>query len=467
MQDANDNPARLLRRTVLTHGAAALAIAPAATEGRPRAADRGIAAVEVRQSMPVSVRSMGALGDGRSDDTDAFQHGVDVLEAAGGGTLLIPPGTYRTGTIRFPPNPALVRVEGSGPTRSIWEMADPTAPIIRLKSRSSPWRVTGGVFRSFGVRAHPAGKLDDPSHIAIDASGFNAARFVDLAFYSNQRGSVYSWFRTSSSPHPSYRQVFGNLVCDGNVGPGRIIETVNDGSFLSNTNVVEVNGFWIYANEGMATAFDLRRCTGYSVRNGLIESSARTAIALGNSGVVESVWIEDVPEPLRFSTGKGQVGGSNNILSSLYLSGFSGEIHIPRDCVNNRFQGVTGGNFRIVRADAFGGNSVTSSGGLGSKPRVEQIAGAGGRLREVEAVLASRLDGLWHLLLHFHPSGAGSYGFRLEAPAGYRVKRLFASAMDGANGVAYPAAVGWPIDNFFVTVPNANSVLLILQCSFE
>jgi hypothetical protein len=415
----------------------------------------------------VSVRSMGASGDGRADDTGAFQRGVDVLAAAGGGTLHIAAGNYRTKTIHLPADPAVIRVVGEGPARSIWEMADPAAPILRLEPRPSPSRVTGSVFRSFGIRAHPEGKLDDPSHVAIDASGFNAACFADLAFYSNGRGSVHSWFRTSSISHPSYQQSFKNLLCHGNVGPGRVIDAAHSGSSLLNTNRIEVDGFWIYANDGMSVAFDLRHCTGYAVRNGLIESSALTAIMLGNSGVVQSVWIEDVPEPLRFSTTAGQVSASNNLLSNLYLSGFSGEIRIPRDCVNNRFQDVAGGNFRVARADPFGGNSVTSSAGFGAKPSILQVSGEPGRIKEVEAVCASGLDGLWHLLLHFFPPRAGSYGFRLQAPPGYQVKRLFASAMDGASGVAYPAAVGWPVNTFFTTVPSANSVLLTLQCGFE
>src|SRR5688572_19202105 len=63
MQDTNEGPARPLRRTVLTHGAAALVIAPTGMGGRS-SADRGIAAAEVPQSMVVSVRSMDAVGDG-------------------------------------------------------------------------------------------------------------------------------------------------------------------------------------------------------------------------------------------------------------------------------------------------------------------------------------------------------------------------------------------------------------------
>ncbi|MCS7239143.1 MAG: hypothetical protein NZ899_12875 [Thermoguttaceae bacterium] len=39
----------------------------------------------------------GAKGDGQSDDTAAFQKAAELLQQAGGGTLIIPPGTYIVG----------------------------------------------------------------------------------------------------------------------------------------------------------------------------------------------------------------------------------------------------------------------------------------------------------------------------------------------------------------------------------
>lgn len=42
----------------------------------------------------VNVRSMGAAGDGITDDTKAFQRAIDIVAAHGGGTVWVPPGTY-------------------------------------------------------------------------------------------------------------------------------------------------------------------------------------------------------------------------------------------------------------------------------------------------------------------------------------------------------------------------------------
>jgi hypothetical protein len=45
------------------------------------------------------VRTLGATGDGKTKDTPAIQHAVDLCAQSGGGTVYVAPGTYLTGTI--------------------------------------------------------------------------------------------------------------------------------------------------------------------------------------------------------------------------------------------------------------------------------------------------------------------------------------------------------------------------------
>jgi polygalacturonase len=46
-------------------------------------------------SADFDVRKYGAVGDGRTFDTAAVQKAIDACGLAGGGTVRIPPGTYR------------------------------------------------------------------------------------------------------------------------------------------------------------------------------------------------------------------------------------------------------------------------------------------------------------------------------------------------------------------------------------
>ncbi|NUP98838.1 MAG: hypothetical protein HUU35_03165 [Armatimonadetes bacterium] len=49
--------------------------------------------------MAFDVRAFGAVGDGRVLETTALQQAIDACHGAGGGTVLVPAGTYLTGTI--------------------------------------------------------------------------------------------------------------------------------------------------------------------------------------------------------------------------------------------------------------------------------------------------------------------------------------------------------------------------------
>lgn len=55
------------------------------------------------------VRHFGAKGDGKADDTAAFQHALDVVAKAGGGALYAPPGRFLfRGNLKVPPAVSLV-----------------------------------------------------------------------------------------------------------------------------------------------------------------------------------------------------------------------------------------------------------------------------------------------------------------------------------------------------------------------
>ena len=47
------------------------------------------------------VRTFGAAGDGKTKDTAAIQKAIDAAAAAGGGEVLLPAGTYLSGSLFF------------------------------------------------------------------------------------------------------------------------------------------------------------------------------------------------------------------------------------------------------------------------------------------------------------------------------------------------------------------------------
>lgn len=74
------------------------------------------------EDISFSVKSFGAVGDGETDDSDAFQHAVDEVYSRGGGTLFIPKGVYLINKpIHFKGTPLThaehshgIKVEGAG-----------------------------------------------------------------------------------------------------------------------------------------------------------------------------------------------------------------------------------------------------------------------------------------------------------------------------------------------------------------
>ena len=55
--------------------------------------------VSLAAAGPFNVRDFGAKGDGTVKDTAAIQKAVDAAHAAGGGEVLLPAGTYLSGSL--------------------------------------------------------------------------------------------------------------------------------------------------------------------------------------------------------------------------------------------------------------------------------------------------------------------------------------------------------------------------------
>ena len=76
-----------------------------ATSAQPTTAPVPTVAPTVGQEMGVyNVRNFGAVGDGKALDSPAINKAIEAAAAAGGGTVLFPPGIYRCFSIRLKSN---------------------------------------------------------------------------------------------------------------------------------------------------------------------------------------------------------------------------------------------------------------------------------------------------------------------------------------------------------------------------
>ena len=80
----------------------------------------------------VNAREVGAVGDGKVDDTAALQRALDGV-AGGSGAVFLPPGTYLTGELHVRAGTALVGIPAwnySGGGGSVLRLADANATCL-------------------------------------------------------------------------------------------------------------------------------------------------------------------------------------------------------------------------------------------------------------------------------------------------------------------------------------------------
>jgi hypothetical protein len=113
-----------------------------------------------------SIRAFGAVGDGQADDRAAIQAAIDFVAERGGGSVTIPPGRFRLGTVTAPDGTgpiALwmrsgVRLQGSDRTRSVLVLADAQrGPGTFGRIIASP-TITDAALADFIVEANRAGQ---------------------------------------------------------------------------------------------------------------------------------------------------------------------------------------------------------------------------------------------------------------------------------------------------------------------
>jgi len=93
--------------------------------------------VESKLQETTSVKDFGAVGDGTTDDTSAIQAAINAVEAAGGGIVYLPNGSYKTTSELVIDTPGTKLVGDGGHLNQTKILATATTgAAIRIKDRS-------------------------------------------------------------------------------------------------------------------------------------------------------------------------------------------------------------------------------------------------------------------------------------------------------------------------------------------
>jgi hypothetical protein len=124
-----------------------------------------------------NVRDLGAVGDGRTDDTGAIQAALDLAAASGGGTVLLPAGTYLvspTGS-RWLRVGSHTTVQGDGPTATVVRVRDAAGDYATVFGQASPAVLVQDVrFAGFRVDQNPARNVTADVRAGVAARAQNA-----------------------------------------------------------------------------------------------------------------------------------------------------------------------------------------------------------------------------------------------------------------------------------------------------
>lgn len=195
-----------------------------------------------------NVRDFGAQGDGVTLDTKAIQSAINTCAQAQGGMVLIPPGTFVTGTLELKSNVTLHiaaqgKILGTGdgkqyyaaeaiPTTGEWTMGDGNVGLIFAANAENVSIEGKGTIDGQGVLFKSAVKGEVPP-----AGISGNKRPHHLLFYKCKNLSVKDIFLTNSAYHSVRVCVCKEVKLDGVRIHSRVIHN-NDGfHFISSEHV--------------------------------------------------------------------------------------------------------------------------------------------------------------------------------------------------------------------------------------
>lgn len=309
-----------------------------------------------------NVRAFGARGDGHAKDTAAVQQALDACAAAGGGTVLVPPGDYLVGSIVLGSNTTL-RLESRANLCGSPDIAD--YPLVRVR-----WE---GEFRE-GHRALIAS--ENANRIAIVGRGSIFGPPLSISRLRNPRGPVLIELSGATNVllegfSTQYQQLWSIhlLYCQNLTARNLTIRSINfngDGIDLDSCRDVTIencnidtgdDAIALKSGRGMEAVRIGRPTENVLIRNCTLVSSLFAGLAMGTemSGGIRNVRIEDC-----------LISGRQNGIFIKSRNGRGGFI-----------ENITGENLLVRHSPTFLGINLLNKGIQASEPvagKVEQWA---------------------------------------------------------------------------------------------
>lgn len=163
----------------------------------------------------VDARQAGAIGDGIADDTAAIQEALNIVEAAGGGAVLLSAGTYKiTAPVKLPPRTSL---QGAGPS-AILHVNGCDGIILDASNGIGPRIVSDFMIQGRGCERYRGIVTDHPDDRRSQGVVFER---LYVAFFGTGVFGRGLW-------HATFRTVVINQVWNGVVLVGRNVKVSID-----------------------------------------------------------------------------------------------------------------------------------------------------------------------------------------------------------------------------------------------
>ena len=304
-----------------------------------------------KQSFDVS--GFGAKGDGLTKDTAAFQKALDAAASAGGGTVVVPEGSYVIGSITIGANTTL-HLESKSCLLASGDVAD--YPLVNIR-----WE---GEFRD-GHRALIS--ASSAANIAITGPGTIFGPPSPLSHLRNPRGPALIELTDCTNAllegfTTQYQQLWSihTLFCRKLVARGLTIRSTN------------ANGDGIDVDSCADVLID--RCDIDTGDDAISLKSGRGLAALKLSRPTENVTIRDsrLHSSIYAALGIGteMSGGIRNVkLENCTISGRQNAIFIKsRDGRGGYIEDITGENLVVLKSPTFVGIDLKNKGIAATDP---------------------------------------------------------------------------------------------------